>query len=241
MENSAVAIYADQTQETVKSYVNEEAATWMFETAQVGEIKLFEDADTDSYYVVKLLSNDVNYLCNDLMQIYIANDEETEEVEETEEDHTGHDHEEEETETTEEDTVLTAAEKLEAVKAGLEADGTEESFRTLASEHSSNTSVDLEDTAYSYLNSYISSDAFLWVLEGRQAGDYETFETADGTYVLYFCGTSETYRNLSVNSALVSEWVEQLTATAVANCKFDLEAALNGSVALTLNTSSSES
>ncbi len=229
-EDSAVSIYADYTKASADSAITEEAGTWIFETAKPGDVKLFENADTDTYYVVKLLANDVNYLTGNLMQIVIAADEETETT--VEEDHEGHDHAEEETT---EETTLTAAEKLEAVKAGLAADGSEESFRTLASEHSSNGTVDLEDTAYSYLENYIDSAALLWVMEGRQAGDYEVFETANGTYVLYYLGTGETYRNLSVNSSLVNEWVEQLTATAVADCKFDMEAAMNASVALTFN------
>ncbi len=228
--NESVSAYADYTKASTQTAITEEAATWLFETAQIGDIKLFEDADTETFYVVKLLANDVNYLTNNLLQIHIPADEETEAT--VEEDHEGHDH--EETETTE-DTAPTAAEKLEAVKAGLAADGSEESFRTLASEYSDGSSTNLEDVAYSYMESYISTDALLWVMEERKAGDYEVFETSNGTYVLYYVGTSETYRNLSVNSKLVSEWVEQLTATAVENCKFDMEAAMNASVALTLN------
>ena len=80
----------------------------------------------------------------------------------------------------------------------------------------------------------------MWAMEDRKEGDYEVFETSTGTYVLYFKGNSETYRNLSVNSALVNEWVEQLTATAVANSKFDLGAALNGAVELKLTNNNTQ-
>lgn len=222
----SVATYADYTFESAKSYTTEEAATWLFETANVGDVKLFANEDGTTYYVVKLLANDVNYLTSNLMQIYIPADAETEE------DHEGHDH--EETEATEE-TEPTAAEKVEAVLAALKENGTEENFRTLASEYSGNTAVDLEETANAYLESYISTDALLWVMEGREAGDYEVFENANGTYILFYLNTAETYRNLSVNASLVNEWVENLTTTTIDNCKFDMEAAMNGSVALTLN------
>ena len=130
---------------------------------------------------------------------------------------------------------LSAVKKLANVKSGLESDASAENFRTLAEEYSSNSSVDLEEASYAYINGNISKEALMWVLEERKAGDYEVFETESGTYILYFVEQGETYRNLSVNSKLVSEWVEQLTKTTVENCKFDLEAALNGSVELKFN------
>lgn len=226
-----VSTYADYTIASAKSYTTDEAGTWLFETANVGDVKLFANEDGTTYYVVKLLANDVNYLTGNYLQIFIAADEETSE---TTEDHEGHDHEE-----GEEETATTAAEKLEAVKAGLESDGSEENFRTLASEYNSESSVDLEDVAYSYLESYISTDALLWTLEGRQAGDYQVFENTNGTYILYYVGASEnTYRNLSVNSALVTEWVNTMTETTIENCGFDMDAAMNGAVALMMNSGS---
>ena len=228
-EDEKVSTYADYTLSSAQSYITEEAGTWLFETAKVGDVALFEDADTDTYYVVKLLANDVNYLSSNLLKIYINADEETETT--VEEDHEGHDHEEETTEETE----LSAVEKLEAVLAGLAEDNSEENFRALQSEYSDDSSISLEDTAYAYLENYIGTDALLWVMEGRKAGDYTQVEATDGTYVLYYLGESESYRNLSVNSFLVNEWVEEMTTTAVENCKFDLEAAMNASVALTLN------
>ncbi len=228
-ENSAVTIYADYTLDNAKGYTTEEAGTWLFETANIGDIQMFEDADNDTYYVVKLLANDVNYKTSNLLQLYIAADEETE----TTEDHEGHDHEEgEEAETT----TLSAAEKVEAALASLAQDGSEENFRNLVTEYSSNSSANLDDVAYSYLENYIDSAALLWVLEGRQTGDIQTFDTDNGTYILYFVGESETYRNLSVNSALVSKWAEDLTTTAIENCNFDLSAAMHGTVDLTLTS-----
>ncbi|MBP3412243.1 MAG: hypothetical protein J6K89_03200 [Oscillospiraceae bacterium] len=227
--DAAVQVNADQLRSTAETYTTEDAAAWMFEEAKAGDVKMFENADTHTYYVVKVLSNDVNYQTINALQIFIAKDEETEE-----EDHTGHDHAEGEGHEDEE-AAPTAAEKLEAVKSGLAADASEENFRKLATDNSSNSSVDLEEAAYSYINSSISKDAMLWAMEERKAGDYEVFETSTGTYVLYFLSNSETYRNLSVNSNLVNAWVDQLTATAVANCKFDMDAAMNGAVSLTLN------
>ncbi len=227
LTNEDITANCDQTRSTAKAVVTEEAAEWMFDTAKAGDVKLFENADTKTYYVVKLLSNDVNYKTANLMQIFIANDAEDAE------NHEGHDHAEgEECET------LTAADKLAKVTSALEADKSEESFKKLAEEYSS-TSPELEDVAYAYIESNISEDALLWIMEERAAGDYKVFETSTGTYVLYFRELSETYRNLNVNSILVQEWVKQLTETTVANCKFDMDAAMNGAVDVVLTSGQS--
>ncbi len=219
-----VTLYADHTQENVKTSVTEEAATWLFETAKAGDVKYFEDAENNFYYVVKVITNDVNYLTTNSMMIYIANDEEGTDV------HEGHEHAEgEECET------LTAEQKLEAVKTALTSDASEENFRTLAGEYSSQSTVDLKDTSYSYINNNISKEALQWIMGDRKVGDYEIFEISGATVVLYFNGLSETYRKLSVNAAMVTEMVEKLTADTVAACNFDLEAAMNASVALTFN------
>ncbi len=230
IEDKEIAAYADQTLTNAQSFTTEEAGTWMFETAKAGDVKMFEDADNDRYYVVKVLNNDVNYQTLNALQIFIPVDDENV----TEVDHTGHDHPEDEI--PEEETVLTAAEKLEAVKSGLAADASEESFRELASNYSGNSSVEMKDVAYTAINDNVSKDALQWVMAERKAGDYEVFETESGTYVLYYQGTGETYRNLSVNATLVTDWINELTDTAVANCNFDLDAALNGAVDLKLQS-----
>ncbi len=230
LEGKEIAAYADQVLATAQSYTTDDAGTWMFETAKVGDVKMFEDAENDRYYVVKVLSNDVNYQTLNALQIFIPVDDENAEPV----DHTGHDHPADQIPADE--IVLTAAEKLEAVKFGLEADGSEKSFRDLAAKHSGSSSVEIKDATYTAINDNISKDALLWVMDERKAGDYEVFETESGTYVLYYQGTGETCRNLSVNAALVTEWVEDLTDTAVENCKFDLDAALNGAVDLKLQS-----
>lgn len=230
LEGKDVAAYADQIKDTAKSYTTEEAATWMFETAKAGDVKMFEDADNDSYYVVKVLSNDVNYQTLNALQIFIpVDDENAEEV-----DHTGHDHPADQI--PEDEIVLTAAEKLEAVLFGLESDSTEKNFRELATKHSGSSTPEIKNATYTAVNSSISKDALLWVMDERKAGDYEVFETETGTYVLYYQGAGETCRNLSVNAALVTEWIESLTDTAVENCKFDLDTALNGAVDVKLQS-----
>ncbi len=223
--DSSVNLYADHVKSSVQTYINEEAATWIFETAQAGDVKYFEDTENNIYYAVKLITNDVNYQTFNSLMIYIADDAEDTE---TTEDHEGHDHEE-----GEESETLTAEEKLEAVKSGLASDASEENFRALASEYSGETSVDLEDVSYGYINGNISSDALVWFMGDRKVGDYEIFEMSGAKVVLYYNGLSETYRKLSVNSALVNEMVEALSEEAVASCNFDMEAAMNGSVSLT--------
>ena len=231
VDEEGVSVYADHTQATAKSYSTEEAAKWIFETAKAGDVKLFENKDTNTYYVIKVLGNDVNYQTVNALQIFIPKDAEegTEEV-----DHTGHDHAPDEIPEAEQIAAMTAEEKLEAVKNGLAIKVTEEKFRELAEKYSDGThAVDLEEASYSYISGNISGKALLWAMEEHEVGDYEVFETSSGTYVVYYNGLGETYRNLSVNSKLVSEWIEKLTKEAVEKANFDLEAAMNGSVGLT--------
>ncbi len=219
-----VTAYADVTKANLNVTI-EGAAEWMYETAKPGDIKLFEDTENEAYYVVKLLEND-NYASVNALMIYIANDTE-EEVS-----HEGHDHAEDEIPASE----LPAADALKAVQGGLAADASEESFRKLAETHNDSATLEITDAYYSTLLSNISKDALLWVMDGQQAGAYATFETAEGTFVLYFKGEGKPCRTLSVTSTLISEWMEKVTDEALAVCNYDHEAAMNGGVGLVIGT-----
>ena len=229
-EDEDVTVYADHIKSSVETYVTEEAATWIFETAKAGDVKYFEDTENNIFYAVKVISNDVNYQTFNSLMIYIADDAEDAE---TTEDHEGHDHEEgEEVEETE---TLTAEQKLEAVKTALAEDASEENFRTLAGKYSSQSTADLEETSYGYINGNIGAEALAWYMGERKVGDYEVFEIEGATVVLYYNGLAESYRKLSVNAKMVTDWAETLTAETVAACNFDMEAAMNGAVGLTFN------
>ena len=224
VENEKVSAYVDQTRENITGTISEEAATWMFE-AKPGDVKLFYNEETETYYVAKLILNE-NYNTLSALQIFISN---------TEVDHEGHDHGEEEIPESE----MAPADSLAAVLAGLEADGSEESFRTLAETHNDGDTLEMTDTSYAYINANISTDAFLWTLEDRAAGEYTTFETESGTYVLYMLDRSDSYRYLRVNSTMVTEWLEEITEAAMATCGFDMDAAMNGAVGIIIGTSNS--
>lgn len=221
--NEAVTAYTDQVFDSAKAYTTEEAATWMFETAKPGDVKMFANTETGTYYVVKVLSNE-NYATVNALQIYIADDEE-ETTEETTEEAT-------------EEAELTALKTLEAITTSLSSDASEENFRALATEYSESDSVELTEASYAYISGSISKEAMMWTAEGRTAGDYEVFTVDGGTYIVYYLGEGGTYRDLSVNSMLVSEWLEEATEEAVAVCKYDADAAMNGNVGLVLSSES---
>lgn len=223
VKNEKVSVRADQTRENVSTSISEDAATWMFETAKPGDVKMFYNETTKTYFVAKLILND-NYDTLSAMQIFISNEEIS---------HEGHDHGEEDIPESE----LPAEESLAAVLAGLEADGSEESFRKLAETHNDSDTMEMTDASYAYINGNISTDAFLWCMEDRAAGDYTTFETEAGTYVLYMLEKGDTYRYLRVNSTMVTEWLEEITAAAMATCGFDMDSAMNGAVDVVIGNS----
>ena len=224
-EDENVSLYADYNREAIKSYITEEAATWLFETANIGDVKLFANEDGTTYYVVKLVADDVNYLTSNFLQIYIEADSTSAEE---------HVHVEGEEHAVED---MTAAEKVEAIQAALKENSSEENFRALSDTYNTQPDyLELEDTSYAYLANYVSKEAFNWNIAGLEAGDYQVFENANGTYILFYLGTSDTYRNLSVNAKLVTEMAENLTKEALENCNFDMDAAMKGSVSLVMST-----
>ncbi len=225
VENEKVSVRADQTRENISTSISEDAATWMFETAKPGDVKMFYNETTKTYFVAKLILNE-DYNTLSAMQIFISNEEIS---------HEGHDHGEEDIPESE----MSPEDSLAAVLAGLEADGSEESFRKLAETHNDSDSMEMTDASYAYINGNISTDAFLWCMEERAAGDYTTFETEAGTYVLYMLERSDSYRYLRVNSTMVTEWLEEITEAAMGTCGFDMDAAMNGSVGIIIGNSSS--
>lgn len=229
-----VTAYADVTKANINVTI-EGASEWLFETAKPGDVKLFEDAENEAYYVVKLLEND-NYASVNALMIYVAADEETETAEETEEDHEGHDHAEEEATDESTTTELTAEETVAKIEASLQSDASEENFRTLAADYNESATLEITDAYYSTLLSNISKEALVWVTDGQEKGAYATFTTTDGTFVLYFMGEGKACRTLSVTSTLISEWMEKVTEEALAVCNYDRDAAMNGGVALILGT-----
>ena len=187
---------------------------------------MFYDEGVETYYVVKLLANDVNYRTSNLMSIFLQEDEEYEYEYDYDYEYDYGYEENAESET------ATNAEKVEAVLSSLSADSSEDNFRTLAATYNRGIILDPEGNGYSYINSNFSTEALLWVLEDRQAGDYATFETPNGTFVLYYNGNGKTYRNVVVNNYLVNEMTENLSNKALESCNFHMDAAMKASVSL---------
>ena len=121
------------------------------------------------------------------MQIYIKND--TEEVEEGEK---------------------TAAERLSAVLESLEKDASEENFQSLITSYSDNTNSSTYTRAAH--KSVSNQEVNEWLFDGRRTeGEYKTFETSEGAYVVLFQNYDKTYKDLLVSNTLTNEWFEALT------------------------------
>lgn len=237
-EDEKAVLYTDYLHERVESLTSEELADWLFKTASVdGEsVKLFkkevekdeeeesseddkesEDEDEevvdDTYYVVKLVSNKP-YNTAKLLQLFIAADDDSSSSTTTT------------TSKTEADRVL---ELLDALKE----DDSREAFEKLAAD-SDKTDVTgdyaLENITHSSLSSY--EEMLLWVFNSeRREGDWQKFDTDDGTFILYYDGVGQTNRDYACRNALVSEWLEKLGEEAFAACNYDPKTALHADVA----------
>lgn len=212
IDDEKVTVCADYTKASVTSSYGEEAATWIFDTASVnGEnVKLFEKDDV--YYVLKLAAKG-DYTSYHAVELHIAAD--SEELEEGE---------------------TTAAEKIAAIEASLEEDGSEENFRALVQEYVGEDSDGTVENLMRNSMAGVSKEMFNWGLEERKAGDFASFETSSGTIFLYITGSGKTHQAVSVSNKITNEWYNSITETAKANCGYDEDAAMGGNVDLIMQT-----
>ncbi|MGM9523462.1 MAG: hypothetical protein ACI3VU_03510 [Faecousia sp.] len=212
IDDEKVTVCADYTKASVTSSYGEEAAAWIFDTASVnGEnVKLFEKDDV--YYVLKLAAKG-DYTSYHAVELYVAAD--SEELEEGE---------------------TTAAEKIAAIEASLEEDGSEENFRALVQEYVGEDSDGTVENLMRNSMAGVSKEMFNWGLEERKAGDFASFETSSGTIFLYITGSGKTHQAVSVSNTITNEWYNSITETANANCGYDEDAAMGGNVDLILKT-----
>lgn len=212
IDDEKVTVCADYTKASVTSSYGEDAAAWIFDTASVnGEnVKLFEKDDV--YYVLKLAAKG-DYTSYHAVELYVAAD--SEELEEGE---------------------TTAAEKIAAIEASLEEDGSEENFRALVQEYVGEDSDGTVENLMRNSMAGVSKEMFNWGLEERKAGDFASFETSSGTIFLYITGSGKTHQAVSVSNKITNEWYNSITETANANCGYDEDAAMGGNVDLILKT-----
>lgn len=221
LENESVVLKADSTRSAVTSLISENAANWLFDEAANGEVMLF--AEEGTFYVLKLIDKS-NYRTVNALELVIEADHTHEEGEELD-----HVHEEGE---------LTAAEKLEQVKAALDANATEETFLELAAQYSSNDEAEIKNMTRSTMAS-VSDEILAWSMEDRKAGDYGVFEVDGATLVLLYTGEGMTYTDAVVNAVLVNEYFTELTEAAAESCNYDEAAAMHAKVNLILTGSTS--
>lgn len=213
LDDEKVTVCADYTKASVTSSYGEEAAAWIFDTASVnGEnVKLFEKDDV--YYVLKLAAKG-DYTSYNAIELSVAAD--SEELEEGE---------------------TTAAEKVAAIEASLEADGSEENFRALVQEYVGEDSDGSIENLMRNSMAGVSKELFNWGLEEHKAGDFASFETSSGTIFIYITGSGETHQAVSVSNKITNEWYENITEAARANCGYDEDAAMGGNVDLVMQAS----
>lgn len=221
LENESVVLKADSTRSAVTSLISENAANWLFDEAENDDVMLF--AEEGTFYVLKLIDKS-NYHTVNALELVIEADHEHEEGEELD-----HVHEEGE---------LTAAEKLEKVKAALDADASEETFRELVATYSSNDEYEISNMTRSTMAG-VSDEIFAWGLESHKAGDYGVFEVSGATLVLLYTGEGMTYTDAAVNTTLINEYFTELMETAAQNCNYDEDAAMHAKVNLILTGSTS--
>lgn len=210
-ENSSVSIRTDNTRASVTSSVNEDAAAWLFDTAKDGDAKYFENDDATTCYVLKLIDKTDYQTINGLELVVAADSEELAEGE------------------------TTAADKVAAIKASLEADPSEENFRALIEEYGGE-AEDLLNLTRANVAS-VSNDVLTWYMEEAAAGKWFAAETGSGTIFLYCTGSGDTYSTVSVTNDLTSKWSTDLVAAAKEACGYDEAAAMTANVGLSFSSS----
>lgn len=201
---------ADNTRAAVTSSVNEDAAAWLFDTAEPGDVKVFENDDATTYYVLKLLDKTDYQTINGLELVIAGDSEEPAEGEET------------------------AADKVAAVKASLEADPSEENFRALIVKYGGE-AEDLENLTRANVAS-VSTDVLTWYLEEAKAGSWIAAESGTSTIFLYCTGLGDLYSTASVTGTLTNEWSEELVSAALEACGYDEAAAMSANVGLSFTS-----
>ncbi len=210
--NERASIRTDETREAVTSASTEEAAAWLFDTAKDGDVKLFENEETHTYYVLKLVNKDDYQTLNCLVLSVAADAADAVPVE----------------------GEKTAAEKIDAIKAALDADPTEANFRALMEEYGAEPEVLKNRTRTSFKN--VSKDALTWCLEGFGKDQWIMTEISDGTTYFFYCtDLGDNYHTAAVKSTLFNEWTESAVDAAKEACGYDEAAAMTANVGVAYN------
>ncbi len=204
------SVKTDNTRASVTSSVTEEAAAWVFDTANAGDVKVFANEDSTTYYVIKLLDKSDYQTMNGLELVVAADSEDLAEGEET------------------------AADKVAAIKASLEADPSEENFRALIEQYGGE-AEDISNLTRASVAS-VSNDVLDWFMEERKAGDWFASEVNGSTIFLYCTGLGDSYSAAAVTGTLTNEWSEDLVAAATEACGYDEAAAMSANVGLSFSS-----
>ena len=209
VENEKVSIRTDNTRQSITSNVSEDAAAWIFDTAKDGDVKRFENSDGDTFYVIKLIDKSDYQTINGLELVISADSEELTEGE------------------------IPAADKVAAIKASLEADPSEENFRSLILKYGGEPE-DLENLTRANVAN-VSNEVLTWYMEEAAAGKWIATESGGSTIFLYCTGISDNYSTVAVTGVLASEWSQSVVDAAKEACGYDEAAAMSANVALSFN------
>ncbi|MBE6927070.1 MAG: hypothetical protein E7467_01040 [Ruminococcaceae bacterium] len=231
-----VALHADYTREYLESVLYsaempEEAIDWLYKDAKDGEVKMYtiepekaegEETETEGenkYVVIKFIDR-ADYNTQNYLSLTVAHDAEDAELEEG---------------------ATSSKDKIDMIKAALEAEPTEDRFRALILENLDHDHAEGEEHDHSaeglsenqtrYGAASASKDLFAWLmLEERKAGDWTMIEMDGQTVFYFYLEEGRPYLEMSIESTLRTEWYEELTDAAVAKCGYDKDAAMDAEI-----------
>lgn len=211
-DDAKATLRTDNTRASVTSSVSEDAAAWIFDTAKDGDVKTFENSDTSTYYVLKLVDKSDYQTINGLELVISADPEELPEGE------------------------TPAADKVAAIKASLEADPSEANFRALMEEYGAEPE-DIENLTRANVAN-VSNDVLTWYMEEAKEGAWVVSETGSSTIFLYCTGLGDNYSTVAVTNTLASEWSQSVIDAAQEACGYDEAAAMSANVGLSFTNNS---
>jgi hypothetical protein len=226
-DESAASKRTDVNKSTATSSYNEEIATWLFDDTRVaGDIEMFSNDDTHTYYVVKYLARDTHdYKTANIKLIYIAHDTDSTSSAGT-------------TDTTAESTKAPAADRYAEVLASLEKDPTSDNFDQLIKDYSEDSSVSSDSgvKTEAHKNTY-PADADEWLFGGdAKEGTYKAFDGDAGYYIIWFTDYGDNYRHDLVNDSMTDaaeeSWMDAHAKTDELVKNDDMLAHVNTSVVL---------
>lgn len=216
LSSDKVDIRADITRENAMGMVHdsEEACNWIYKDAKEGEVKMFtvksDEEDGKTTYIVLKMIGRGTYNTSNYLTISVPADPEDKELKEGE---------------------LTAQQKVDAIKASLDADGSEENFRKNMREyaHADGSEYDAEkeglrENVTHASMAYKSKEFYTWATAKDQKSGWTMIKENGGTTFYFYLGEGKDHQKLVVNEVLINEWYTDVTDAAIAAADYNKDA-----------------